>query len=123
MGSGATVATGAGAGAAGTGGAVGAGAGAGGAAGGGEAVADGGPVGFPVPGLLGWLFWSLGRSPHTNPQPGPVPPLSACAGAAVDKPAVSASTVIVAAAMPPGVEKDRIMVTFVDGTRHPSAAN
>ncbi len=116
MGSGATAGTGAGAGAAGTGGVVGAGAG---AAGGGDGVTDGGSVGFPVPGSAGWVFWSPGRSPQTTPQPGPVSPLSACAGAAADTPTVSASTAIAAAATPRGAEEDRIMVTFADGARHP----
>jgi hypothetical protein len=84
-------------------------------------VADGEPVGFPVPELVGWGFGSPGRSPQTTPQPEPVSPFSACAGAAA-KPTVSASPAINAAA-PRCTEEDRIMVTFADGARHPSAAN
>jgi hypothetical protein len=124
VGSGSTVSTGAGAGAgsAGTGGAVGTGA----VAADGDAgvgVPDGGSVGFPVPVAVGGVVCPPGRSPQTTPQPGPVTPSSAWAGAAADKPTVSASTAMAAAATPRGAEEDRIMVTFADGARHPSAAN
>jgi hypothetical protein len=122
MGSGATEATGAGAGATGGAGTVGAGRGGGVGVRVGVGVADGEPVGLPVPGLVGGVFWPPGRSPQTAPQPGPVSPLSACAGAAAAKPTVNASTVI-DTARPRGTEEDRIMVTFADGARHPSAAN
>jgi DNA gyrase inhibitor GyrI len=77
-------------------------------------------VGFPVPGEVGWGFWSAGRSPQTTAQP--VSPLSAWAGAAAAQPSVSTSTAITAAT-PRGTEEHRIMVTFAVGARHPSAAN
>jgi hypothetical protein len=85
-------------------------------------VPEGCSVGFPVPVAVGGVVCPPRRSPQT-PQPGPVTPSSAWAGAAADKPTVSASTAMAAAATPRGAEEDRIMVTFGDGARHPSAAN
>jgi hypothetical protein len=87
----------------------------------GRGVSEGAPVDFPVTGVSGGVFCSSGKSSQRVPQGASVSPSSAWAGAAANRQTVSASTA--AAAASGSTEEDRIVVTFGEGARHPSAAS